>query len=131
MSTIPETHADLLNKLVFWHIASNGPSGEPQSSPVWGDWDGEYFKFSLTKGRQKFRNLEASPEIALSGIDPDNSYRYLELRGRVERVDPDPSNAFIDSMAKKYLDVDAYPFHQPGDERVVIVVRPEHATSMG
>jgi PPOX class probable F420-dependent enzyme len=131
MPTIPDTHADLLNKLVFWHIASNGPSGEPQSSPVWGDWDGEYFRFSLTKGRQKFRNLETNPAIALSGIDPENSYRYLELRGTVERVDPDPSNAFIDSMAKKYLDADSYPFHQPGDERVVIVVKPEHATSMG
>ncbi|MFV2040131.1 MAG: PPOX class F420-dependent oxidoreductase [Acidimicrobiales bacterium] len=131
MSIIPESHADLLNKSVFWHIATLGPGGEVQSSPVWGDWDGEHFKFSLTKGRQKYRNLQNNPAIALSGIDPENSYRYLEVRGTVARVDNDSSNAFIDSMAKKYMDVDGYPFHQPGDERVVMVITPEHATSMG
>ncbi len=131
MSIIPESHTDLLYKPVFWHVATIGPRGELQSSPVWGDWDGEYFKFSLTKGRQKYRNLQNNPSIALSGIDPENSYRTLELRGTVERVDDDSLNTFIDSMAKKYLGEDEYPFHQPGDERVVIVVKPEHTTSMG
>ena len=131
MSIIPESHADLLNKPVFWHVATTGPNGELQSSPVWGDWDGEYIKFSLTKGRQKYRNLQNNPSIALSGTDPENSYRNLEIRGTVERMDDDSSNTFIDSMAKKYLGEDKYPFHQPGDERVVIVVKPEHTTSMG
>lgn len=131
MSTIPESHADLLTKPVFWHIATTGPDGEQQSSPVWGGWDGEHFMFSLTKARQKYHNLQRSPSIALSGIDPENSYRYLELRGTVERVDEDPTNAFIDSMAKKYMDEEKYPFHQPGDERVVMVVNVEHTSSMG
>jgi len=131
MTVIPETHADLLDKPVFWHIATTGPEGGLQSSPVWAGWDGEYFRFSLTKARQKYRNLQNDPSIALSGIDPENPYRYLELRGVVERFDDDSSNAFIDSMAKKYMDKDKYPFHQPGDERVVTVVKPSHATTMG
>jgi len=131
MSIIPETHADLLNKPVFWHVATIGPSGEVQSSPVWGDWDGEHFKFSMTKGRQKYRNLGNNPSIALSGIDPENPYRYLELRGTVERVDEDQSKTFINSMAKKYMGKDEYPFHQPGDERVVMVIKAEHTSSMG
>ncbi len=66
-----------------------------------------------------------------SGTDPDNSYRYLEIRGTVARIDDDPANAFIDSMAKKYMGVDAYPFHQPGDERVVVRVAPDRTTHMG
>ncbi len=131
MSIIPESHADLLNKTVFWHIATTSPKGEIQSSPVWAGWDGEFFLFSLTKGRQKYRNLMANPEVAMSGVDPDNAYRYLELRGIVERVDDDGSNAFIDSMAKKYMDADEYPFHQPGDERVVMVIKPLRSSSMG
>lgn len=131
MANIPESHADLLEKLVFWHIATIGPKGEPQSSPVWGGWDGEHFKFSLTKGRQKFHNLQANPSIALSGTDPEDPYRTLEIRGTVARVDPDPTNAFIDSMAKKYMDVDEYPYHQPGDERVVMFIKPQRTTSMG
>lgn len=131
MTTIPGAYADLLDKKTFWHIATLGPDGELQSSPVWGGWDGEHFVFSLTKGRQKFANLADNPTIAVSGTDPDNPYRYLEIRGKVARVDDDSSNEFIDSMAKKYMDADAYPFHQPGDERVVIRVEPTHTTQMG
>lgn len=131
MTKIPDAYADLLDKKTFWHIATLGPDGELQSSPVWGGWDGEHFVFSLTKGRQKFTNLANNPTVAISGTDPDNSYRYLEIRGKVARVDDDSSNEFIDSMAKKYMDADAYPFHQPGDERVVIRVEPTHTTQMG
>jgi PPOX class probable F420-dependent enzyme len=127
----PESHADILDKKAFWHIATIGPDGEVQSSPVWAGRDGDHVVFSLTTGRQKYHNLEANPTIALSATDPDNPYRYLEIRGRVVRFDDDASNAFIDSMAKKYMDVDAYPFHQPGDHRVKVVVEPTHTTSMG
>jgi PPOX class probable F420-dependent enzyme len=131
VASIPENYTDLLDKKTFWHIATSGPDGELQSSPVWGGWTDEHFVFSLTKGRQKYANLERNPTIAISGIDPDNPYRYLEMRGTVVRVDDDSSNAFIDSMANKYMGVDAYPFHQPGDERVVMVVDVTHTTQMG
>jgi len=131
MTDIPASHADLLDKPVFWHIATNGPNDELQSSPVWGGWDGEHFMFSLTKGRQKYENLVKNPTVAVSGIDPENSYRYMEIRGTIVRIDDDSSNAFIDSMAKKYMGVDGYPFHQEGDHRVVMVVQPMHTTQMG
>ena len=127
---IPESHTDIFEKQAFWHIATLGPAGEPQTTPVWAGWDGSHVLFSQTRSRQKFHNLEANPAIALSATDPDNAYRYIEIRGRVVRVDDDSSNAFIDSMAKKYMGVDAYPYHQPGDERVVMVVEPEHTTQM-
>lgn len=130
MSVIPESHADLLTKNVFWHIATQGPHDEIQSSPVWGGWDGEHFTFSLTRGRQKYDNLVKNPTVALSGIDPDNSYRYLEIRGTVIRIDDDSDNSFINSMAKKYMGVDEYPFHQPGDQRVKMVVQPSRCSSM-
>jgi len=128
---IPEEFADLLDKKAFWHIATIGPDGSPQSSPVWAGWDGEHLKFSLTRGRRKFHNLEANPEIAASATDPDNPYRYLEIRGRVVAVEDDPSLDFINSMAKKYMDLDKYPYHQAGDERVVMIVEPTHTTHMG
>jgi hypothetical protein len=131
MSIIPADYADLLDKKTFWHIATIGPDGNVQSTPVWAGWRDDHFVFSLTKGRQKYHNLTSNPSIAVSGIDPDNPYRYLEIRGRVVRFDDDSSNAFIDSMAKKYMGVDAYPFHQPGDERVVVVVEPTRTTQMG
>jgi hypothetical protein len=64
-------------------------------------------------------------------VDPDNPYRYLEIRGEVVRIEEDPNTDFINSMAKKYLGMDQYPYHQPGDERVVVFVKPRHTTQMG
>lgn len=128
---IPEKYADLLESNALVHIATIGPNGEPQNNPVWFGTDGDYIVFSQTTGRQKYRNVGRNPKIALSIVDPENDYRYLEIRGTVEKIEPDPDNAFIDSMAHKYMGVEKYPWHQPGDQRVVVYVRPEHTTSMG
>ena len=130
-SVIPEQYRDLLESTALAHVATLGPDGEPQGNPVWFGTQGDYIVFSQTKTRQKYKNVQREPRIALSIVDPTNDYRYLEIRGVVERIDPDPDNTFINSMAKKYMGQDVYPWHRPGDERVVVVVRPEHTTQMG
>jgi PPOX class probable F420-dependent enzyme len=113
----------------FGHVATIGPDGEPQSSPVWISTDGEHLQFSLTTDRQKYRNLQGDPRVAVSLTDPDNPYEYLEVRGTAT-IEPDPDNDFIDAMARKYTEHDSYPWHQPGDERVVVNVTIEHTTGM-
>jgi PPOX class probable F420-dependent enzyme len=128
---IPEGYEDLLGSTALVHVATIGPYGEPQNNPVWFGWDGEHVKFSQSKTRQKYRNLQRDPRVTSSLVNPDNPYRYLEIRGEVDHVEEDPNLDFINSMAKKYLGLDKYPYHQPGDERIVIFVRPEHTTQMG
>jgi hypothetical protein len=128
---IPEGYEDLLESTALVHVATIGPHGEPQNNPVWFGWDGEHVLFSQTKARQKYRNLQRDARVAFSMVDPDNPYRYLEIRGEVIRVEVDPNLDFINSMAKKYLGLDKYPYHQPDDERLVVFVRPEHTTQMG
>jgi PPOX class probable F420-dependent enzyme len=96
---------------------------------VWFGWDGEHVKFSQIRTRQKPRNLERNPHIALSlVVDPENHRRYLEIRGIVDRVEEDPDLDIISAMSEKYLGVYPYPNHRPGDERVVVFVRPQHTT---
>jgi len=87
--------------------------------------------FSQTKKRRRYHNLQRNPRTALSITDPDDPYRYLEIRGVTKEIEEDPDNTFIDTLAKKYLGKDEYPWHQPGDERVVVKVKPEHTTTMG
>jgi PPOX class probable F420-dependent enzyme len=128
---IDPKYIDLLESTALAHVATIGPQGEPQVNPVWFGWDGERLRFSQTTTRQKYRNLKREPRVALSIVDPTNPFRYLELRGRVVAVEPDPEFAFINSMAKKYLGQDSYPWNRPGDERVVIVVEPDHTSQMG
>jgi len=126
---IPETHRDILEKKGLAQVATIGPGGEPQSSPVWFGWDGTSLKFSHLKSRQKYRNLAADPRVAVSITDPDNPYRYLEIRGEAE-IEDDPEKRYIDEMAQKYMGRD-YPANQPGDERIIVKVRPQHVTQMG
>lgn len=129
--TIPESHADLLTSKALAHVATIGPDGAPQNNPVWFDYDGTHLRFSQTTGRQKYRNLKAQPAVALSIVDPANPYRYLEVRGVVDEIVDDEGNAFIDSMARKYIDQPQYPWHQPGDHRVVVKVKPVKTSQMG
>lgn len=131
MNTIPQKDMGILASKGFAHIATIGPHHEPQSTPVWFDWDGTYVRISQTKTRQKYHNVQRDPHIALSITDPSNPYHYLEVRGKVVRVEDDSTHQFIDSLAKKYMGVDTYPYNLPGEERVVLYIQPEHTTSMG
>ena len=91
---------------------------------MWFSWDGTHLRFTNTTRRQKHRNVTAEPRIAMSVHDPDRPYRYLEVRGTVERIEPDPARQFFAELAKRYgLELDG----PPGDaaDRVVFVVRPE------
>jgi PPOX class probable F420-dependent enzyme len=121
---IPAEYADLLTRPLFGHLATVRPDGTPQANPMWFSWDGTHLRFTNTTTRQKHRNVTAEPRIAMSVNDPDQPYRYLEVRGRVERIEPDPGAAFFAELAKRYgLELDG----PPGDaaDRVVFVVRPE------
>jgi hypothetical protein len=75
--------------------------------------------------------MRERPKVALALIDPENPYRYLEVRGTVEEVTESGADAHIDKMAKKYLGADKYPGRQAGEVRVVYKIKPEHFTSMG
>ena len=93
--------------------------------------EGDLVIFNSAKGRQKDRNVRRDPRVALAIVDPDNPYRYLEIRGRVVEITEDGADAHIDKMAKKYLGVDKYPYRQPTETRVIYKIQPEHTTMMG
>jgi PPOX class probable F420-dependent enzyme len=128
---IPEHLTYLLEGKTFPVVATVGPHGEPQANPVWFGWDGELIRFSQSPTTQKVRNLKRDNRIALAFLDVENPYIYLEVRGTVVDIEEDPDLTFLNSMAKKYLDQDKYPWHQEGDQHVVVIVKPEHTTSMG
>lgn len=131
MSEIPASHADLLDAKAFANLASLGPDGEPQSHVLWFAWEDDHLKLSTTTSRQKYRNVERDRRVSLLILDPDNPYRYLELRGEVTEITPDPDKAFIDQLAGKYLGADEYPYKQPDAERIIMHVQPQHAVTFG
>ena len=128
---IPEKFRDLFDKKAFAHVVTMMPDGTPQVTPVWVDYDGQYVIINSARGRQKDRNLKRNPAVALSIQDPENPYRYLEVRGRVAEITEDGADEHIDKMAKKYMGVDRYPGRSPGEVRVIYKIEPQHFTSMG
>jgi PPOX class probable F420-dependent enzyme len=128
---IPQEFLDMFEKKAFAHLATLMPDGSPQVTPVWCDYDGEYVRVNSALGRQKDKNMRKNPRVALSIADPDNPYRYLEVRGRVVEVTEEGADRHIDSLAKKYMDLDEYPYRRPGERRVIYKIKPEHATHMG
>ncbi|MGH9800934.1 MAG: PPOX class F420-dependent oxidoreductase [Blastocatellia bacterium] len=130
-SVIPENYLDLFNKKVFAGLATLMPNGSPQVTPVWIDYDGENVVFNTATGRQKDKNLQADGHVSLALVDPDNPYRYLEVRGTVVERTTEGADDHINKMAKKYLGQDVYPFRQPGEVRVIYKIKPERTSSMG
>jgi PPOX class probable F420-dependent enzyme len=125
---IPDSHLDLFKKKTFAHLATLMPDGQPQVTPVWVDHDGRHVVINTAEGRQKDKNLQRDGRVALSITDPENPYRYLEVRGHVVERTNNGADKHIDAMAKKYLDKDKYPFAQPGEVRVIYKLEPDHVT---
>jgi len=132
MAAIPDKYLDLLQqKKAFANLATLMPDGSPQVTPVWIDYADGAIRFNTAKGRVKARNLKVGSPLALAIMDPDEPYRYLQVRGRVRRVQEEGADAHIDSLAKKYLGKDKYPFRQPGEVRVMYEIEPASASGMG
>ena len=128
---IPEPFKDLFAKVAYANLATVMPNGSPQVTPVWFDYDGDCLRINSAKGRVKDKNMRRDKRVALSIQDPDNAYRYLAVLGNVEEITEEGADAHIDSLAKKYLGKDKYPFRGPGEVRVIYKIRPEKVSTMG
>ncbi|WP_049572398.1 PPOX class F420-dependent oxidoreductase [Nonomuraea sp. SBT364] len=128
MTELSEAARKLLDAPNFATVSSVNPDGSPQSTVVWVRLDGDDVLFSTVKGRRKPRNYDRDPRTSLLVIDPDDPYRYVEVRGRVTMED-DPEGALIQELSHKYT---GGPFQdKPGAERVIVRIKPEKVTLRG
>jgi PPOX class probable F420-dependent enzyme len=131
MAIIPDKFLDLLStKKAFAAIATVMKDGSPQVTPIWFDYTDGKIRVNTARGRVKSRTLREGVPLALSIPDPDNPYRYLQIRGRVSKVTEQGADEHIDSLAKKYLGQDKYPFRQPGEVRIKYEIEPTSAQGM-
>lgn len=131
MATIPSSHADLLTKPNFAHVATHNPDGSIQVSPVWIDFDGTYVIINTAEGRAKTRNMDGNLQVSLSVHDQENPYRYLQVRGHVAERTNEGAEEHIDFLAKKYTGADVYGDHSPERRRVIFKVAVDKTQTMG
>jgi PPOX class probable F420-dependent enzyme len=133
MSTpIPDSHRDLLVTPVYGVLSTLMPDGQPQSSLVWVDYDGQHVLINTTLERQKGRNMRANPRVTLLVVDPKRSERWIEVRGRVVEMTPIGAEAHADCLTERYsagrkrrFYGDVYPEAQRDAEtRVIVRIEP-------
>lgn len=131
MTQIPEQYRDLLEEPVTASLATVLPNGQPQVTPVWCDLEDGLIRVNTAKGRQKHKDMVDRPQVTVMAIDPQNPYRYLEVRGRVARIEEEGADAHIDLLAKQYMGVDRYPNHDPDETRVIAYIEPIKVSGLG
>jgi PPOX class probable F420-dependent enzyme len=131
MAPIPDHYRDLLQqKKAFANLATIMADGSPQVTRVWFDYANGAIRVNTARGRVKSRTLKPGAPVALAIMDPDNPYSYIQIRGRVRRALEEGADAHIDSLAKKYLGKDTYPFRQSGEVRVMYEIEPVSVSGM-
>ncbi len=127
-TVVPDDLLYLLEEPNFGALGSIRPDDTVQVNPMWFEFDGQHLRFTHTTTRAKFRNLQHNPSMSLAIMDPTNLYRYLEVRGRLVDVIPDPDGAFYVRLGSRYGNEHQQP---PVDkaERVILVMSVEHYTT--
>jgi PPOX class probable F420-dependent enzyme len=131
MTDIPEKFRDLMTKKAFANVATVMPDGSPQVTPVWFDYTNGKVRVNTAKGRVKARTMTQGAKVAVAIMDPDNAYRYVQVRGTVARVTEDGADQHIDALTQKYLGKATYPNRQPGEVRIMVEITPESVNTMG
>jgi PPOX class probable F420-dependent enzyme len=128
----PESHKDLLldETRAFAILATLMDDGSPQATPVWFDFIEGKIMLNTARGRVKEQNLAQRPEIALVILDPDDPYRYMQVRGRVIQETEESARAHIDQLAGKYTGEADYKNFR-GETRVRYTVEPRLISVMG
>lgn len=131
--SIPGSLEDILSweARALAHLATIGPDGAPQTSPVWFHWEDGLIEVSVYETSQKLKNMQRDPRVALSVVDPKDAYRYLEFRGVVKRLEPDPETELIIRLSGKYLGLDYYPWHEEGLVQIAVLIEPTRVFGMG
>lgn len=127
----PGEYRDLIEdeKRAFAFLATVMDDGSPQVTPVWFNTDGDNILINTARGRVKDRNMRARPEVSLAIIDPEDPYRYIQIRGTVVDYSEQAGDEHIDALAAKYLNQEVYPWKSPAEARVRYTIRPKSVSS--
>jgi PPOX class probable F420-dependent enzyme len=125
---IPAEYVHLLEEPNFGSLGTIRPDDTVQVSPMWFLYEGDVIRFTHTTKRAKYRNLQHNPSMSLAVMDPADQTSYLEVRGKLIAIEPDPEGAFYVVLGKRYGNPDQKPPRDSAD-RVILVMSVERTAS--
>jgi PPOX class probable F420-dependent enzyme len=136
-SSIPASHRDLLERPVCVVLSTIMPDGTSQLTPVWCDYDGNHIRIPTVPGRRKVKNMQERPNVSILAVDPENSYRYLEVRGVVDEITENGALEHLSAVTMAYMGTPSFygavaPKELEGKEtRVIVKIRPTRVLTFG
>ncbi len=128
MVAIPENARDLLERPIVVTLVTLMPDGQPQATPVWFSWDGAHIWVNTAAGRRKDHNMRNDPRVTVLIVDPNNPYRYLEVRGIVDIITEEGALDHINALSAAYFGrADFYagnPDQRGKETRVIFKIKP-------
>lgn len=125
--SLPPGLLELAAKPVLIVMATKRENGSIQLNPIWFELrDGLIIVNSNTR-RSWPRNLQREREATMLLIDPSVNERYMQIRGQLVDVTPDPKVEVIDRLARRYTG-DNFRALEPGEERITLRLKPVKVT---
>jgi PPOX class probable F420-dependent enzyme len=130
MASIDPASRALLEDRNFAFVATQREDGTIQNVPVWVHVEGDLVTLNSAEGRAWPKNLRRTGQITVTVPKSENPYEFTTITGHLEREETETADADIDFLAKKYMDVDSYPFRQEGEQRVKFYIAPDRVFHM-
>jgi PPOX class probable F420-dependent enzyme len=131
LAELNQSARELIEGKNLAHFVTLMKDGSPQVTPVWVDHDGTHVLINTAEGRQKPRNLARDSRVAMSIVDNDNLYKYVQIRGKVVEITREGAWEHINKLARKYRGADTKYPERPGEQRIIIKILPEYVSEWG
>jgi PPOX class probable F420-dependent enzyme len=135
-AAIPVAFLDLINRSPVAALTTVMPSGQPQTTVVWCDYDGTWVRVNTMRGFRKEKNMRANPKVTLLCFDPRQPLRYLEVRGIVVEMTEIGALQHLDHLSERYTGASPYfgrcvPAHwQQTEVPVLCKIQPTHVVTL-
>lgn len=131
MAELSEKVRKLFEDPNYLFVGTVNQDGSPQVTPVWTDVSNGYIRFNTAVGRAKERNLRRDPRVGLSITEEGNPWNKADVRGRVvDFIEGEEADKQIDDLSEKYTGQRPYPWRNPEEQRVIVVIEPERVYEM-
>lgn len=130
MVSIPSSHIDLLTRPIIVSLVTVMPDGQPQATPIWADVLDGNIRINTVAGRQKHKNMRERPMATILVIDPENPFRWMEVRGKVVWESEGDDREVIEKLSHDYVGK-PYASHNDADRRVTFHIAPERVVTSG
>jgi len=127
---LPQSVKKILQDKAYGHVVTFNAEGKPQLTMVWVDGEGDEVLFNTADGRLKPKNLRRDPRVIISVQDHNDPQSYMVFHGNAS-VTESGADEHIDTLAKRFLGVDKYPFRQPGEKRLLVRVKVDRIGGYG